>query len=115
MRIKRGVVSHRKHKKILKAVKGFRMTKRRLIKVAKEAYLHSGQYAYAGRRKKKSDMRKLWINRISNCVQEYDISYSVFINKLKKANIILNRKILSDMIISDMNTFKALVDKIKNV
>lgn len=115
MRIKRGVVSHRKHKKILQAVKGFRMTKRRLIKVAKEAYFHSGQYAYAGRRKKKSDMRKLWINRISNCVQGYDISYSVFINKLKKANISLNRKILSDMIVSDIDTFKALVDKVKNV
>lgn len=115
MRVKRGVVSHRKHKKVMKAVKGYRMTKRRLIKVAKEAYLHAGQYAYAGRRKKKSDMRKLWIHRISNTVIKNDISYSVFMNKLKKAKINLNRKILSDMIISDGDTFQALVDKIKNV
>ncbi|MCL4339483.1 50S ribosomal protein L20 [Patescibacteria group bacterium] len=115
MRIKRGIVSHRKHKKLLESTSGYRMTKRRLVKVAKEASLHAGQYAYAGRRLKKSDFRKLWITRISSAVKEQGISYSSFINKLKKANIQLDRKILSDILLNDGKTFKAIVDKAKSV
>lgn len=115
MRIKRGIVSHRKHKKILESVKGYRMTKHRLIKVAKEAQLHAGQYAYAGRRKKKSDFRRLWITRISQSVRSAGLSYSQFISKLKKANIILDRKIIAYLIKNDEYAFKALLDKIKNI
>lgn len=115
MRIKRGVVSHRKHKKLLHSVKGYRMTKRRLVKVAKEAQLHAGQYAYAGRHIRKSDFRKLWIVRISEAVKKYGISYSKFIANLKKANIALDRKVLSNLLNTDPETFKTIVDKVKNI
>src|SRR3989338_8686136 len=101
MRVKRGTVSHRKHKKLLEAVKGYRMTKRRLVKVAKEAYLHAGMYAYNGRKKKKSEFRALWITRISEHLKSKNMSYSKFINKLKKANIALDRKILSHIVTND--------------
>jgi large subunit ribosomal protein L20 len=112
MRIKRGTVSHRKHKKLLESVKGFRMTKRRLVKVAKEAQLHAGAYAYAGRKIKKSDFRKLWITRISAAVKTHGLPYSNFIARLKKANIVIDRKILSNLIQSDPAAFQTIVDKV---
>ncbi len=115
MRIKRGIVAHRKHKKLLESVKGYRMTRRRLVKVAKEAYLHAGQYAYAGRKIKKSVFRKLWILRISQAVKKAGLSYSSFINKLKKAKILLDRKILSDLVLNDSAAFQAVLDKVKNI
>ena len=115
MRIKRGIVSHRKHKKLLSSVSGYRMTKSRLVKVAKEASLHAGQYAYAGRRIKKSSFRKIWITRISNTLKQYDIPYSIFINKLKKANILLDRKILAYLISSDKEVFESIIDKVRKV
>lgn len=115
MRIKRGIASHKRHKKLLEAVKGYRMTKHRLVKVAKEASLHAGQYAYGGRRKRKSNFRKLWISRIAQAIKSYNMSYSNFIFKLKQANISLDRKILADFIVSDPDAFKAVVDKIKNI
>lgn len=115
MRIKRGVVSKRKHNKLLAQVSGYRMTRRRLVKVAKEARLHAGQYALAGRRNKKSDMRRLWITRISHAVKESGISYSSFIFKLKKGNITIDRKILSHLLISDRDAFNAIVDKAKSI
>lgn len=113
MRVKRGIVSHRKHKKLLLSTKGYRMTKRRLVKVAKEAQLHAGVYAYAGRRLKKSAFRKLWITRISEALKKADLSYSKFIFNLKKANIQLDRKIISNLIIEDPQAFTTLVDKVK--
>lgn len=112
MRIKRGIVSHRKHKKLLESVKGYRMTKRRLVKVAKEAYLHAGMYAFNGRKKKKSDFRKLWITRISEHLKTKNISYSKFINKIKKANVTLDRKILSHLVTNDPETFGQILDNI---
>lgn len=115
MRIKRGIVAHRKHKKLLEAVKGYRMTKRRLVKVAKEAYLHAGQYAYAGRKIKKSYFRKLWILRISQALRKSGVSYSNFINKLKKAKIALDRKILSDLVLNDSAAFDAVLDKVRHI
>ena len=115
MRIKRGIISHRKHKKLLKSVSGLRMSKHRLIKVAREAALHAGQYAYAGRRKKKTNFRKLWIGRISQAVRNAGMSYSEFIAKLKKTKILLDRKILSDLIISDQQVFNAILDKVKHI
>lgn len=115
MRIKRGIVTHRRHKKLLESVKGYRMTKHRLVKVAKEAQLHAGQYAYDGRRKRKSNFRKLWITRISQAVRNAGMSYSQFIQKLKKANIKLDRKILSNLLLSDPPTFNAILDKVKKV
>src|SRR6266550_1984475 len=100
-RIKRGTVSRRKHNKLLGLTKGYRGTKSKLVKVAKEASLHAGQYAYHGRKLRKRDFRTLWITRISEAVKKEDISYSVFINKLQKANILLDRKILSNLIVED--------------
>jgi large subunit ribosomal protein L20 len=114
-RVKRGTVSRRKHNKLLTATKGYRGTKSRLIKVAKEAELHAGQYAYNGRKTRKQDFRTLWITRIGEAVKKEDISYSVFMNRLKKANIALDRKILSNLIVEDPASFKKIVDIAKAV
>ena len=113
MRVKRGTISKAKHKKILASTKGYRMTKRRLIKVAKEAMLHSGQYSYTGRKKRKSDFRRLWITRISHAVSNEKISYSKFFFNLKKKDIQLDRKILSDLIISDNEAFQKILTMVK--
>ena len=112
-RIKRGVTSKRKHNKLLGLTKGFRGTKSKLVKVAKEASLHAGQYAYAGRKDKKGDFRTLWITRIGEAVKKEGLSYSVFINKLKKSKIELDRKILSNLIVEDPDAFKNVVDLVK--
>ncbi len=114
-RVKRGVISRKKHKKLLSLTKGYRGTKSRLVKVAREAALHAGQYAYHGRKLRKRDFRTLWITRIGEAVKKEDLSYSEFINKLKKANIELDRKILSDLVVNDPEVFKQLVDKVKSV
>lgn len=114
-RIKRGTVSRRKHKKLLGLTKGHRGTKSKLIRVARESALHAGAYAYHGRKLKKRDFRRLWITRIGEAVKKEGLSYSVFMNKLKKANVELDRKILSNLVVSDPNTFKQVVDTVKNV
>lgn len=113
-RIKRGTVSRRKHKKLFSLTKGYRGTKNRLIRVAHEASLHAGAYAYHGRKLRKRDMRALWITRIGETVKQEGLSYSVFMNRLKKSNIELDRKILSNLILEDPTTFKQIVDKAKN-
>ena len=112
-RVKRGTVSRRKHKKLLNLTKGYRGTKSRLVRVAKEASLHAGQYAFHGRKLRKRDNRALWIVRIGEAVKKEGLSYSVFINKLKKANIELDRKILSDLVVEDPETFKKIVSEVK--
>jgi large subunit ribosomal protein L20 len=113
-RIKRGLVSRRKHNKLLELTKGYRGTKSKLVKVAKEASLHAGQYAYDGRKDRKQDFRRLWIIRISEAIKNENMSYSVFIDKLKKSNIDLDRKILSDLILNDPAAFKHIVDTVKS-
>ncbi len=115
MRIKRGVTTHAKHKKIFRANKGYRMTKRRLIKVAKEAYLHAGEYAFAGRKDRKNDFRQLWITRISEAVRLRGLSYSSFMFRLKEANITLNRKVLADMVVEEPDAFEAVLDEAQSV
>lgn len=112
-RVKRGTVSRRKHNKLLSLTKGYRGTKSRLVKVAKEASLHAGQYAFHGRKLRKQDFRTLWIIRIGEAVKKEGLSYSVFINKLKKANILLDRKILSDFVVHEPEAFKHVVDSVK--
>src|SRR5258708_28652138 len=112
-RIKRGTVSRRKHKKLLDMTKGYRGTKSRLTKMAKEASLHACQYAFQGRKNRKRDFRTLWITRISEAVKLQDISYSVFMNKLTKAKIGLDRKILADLVTNDPETFKSVVEMAK--
>ncbi len=113
-RIKRGTVSRRKHNKLLARTKGFRGTRNRLVKVAKEASLHADQYAYHGRKLRKRNFRTLWIIRISEAVKKQNISYSVFINKLKKANITIDRKILSSLIVEDPKVFQQIVSTVKS-
>lgn len=115
MRVKRGIVSRRKHKKLLAQTKGFRGTKSRLTRVAHEAALHAGAYAYHGRKLRKRDVRALWITRIAEATKLNGISYSVFINKLKKANIGLDRKILNDLVVNHPDTFKHVVDTVKSI
>jgi large subunit ribosomal protein L20 len=114
-RVKRGTISRKKHKKLLKTTKGYRGTKRRLIKVAREAALHAGAYAFHGRKLRKRDFRRLWITRIGEAVKQYNMSYSVFMHKLKLANIQLDRKILSNMVVNDHETFKKIIDKVKSI
>ncbi|MBI2442948.1 MAG: 50S ribosomal protein L20 [Candidatus Levybacteria bacterium] len=112
-RVKRGMVSRRKHNKLHAQTKGYRGTKHRLIKAAKEAYLHAGAYAFHGRKLRKRDFRALWITRIGEAVKQQDMSYSVFMNKLKKAHIELDRKILSDLVVNDPTIFKQIVEHVK--
>lgn len=90
------------------------MTKRRLVKVAKEAQLHSGEYAFAGRRMKKSQYRRLWITRISQAVKKENLTYSQFMSALKKAQISLDRKMLSYLVTNDQNAFKAVIERAKS-
>lgn len=104
---------HQRHKKILEQAKGFRDARRKRYKVAKEAVLHAGQYAYIGRKLRKRDLRSLWIIRLNAAAREQGLSYSRFISSLKKANIELDRKILSDIAIEDPATFGKIVEKAK--
>ncbi len=113
-RVKRGIVSRRKHNKLHDLTKGYRGTKSRLIKTAKEAALHAGAYAYHGRKLKKRDFRSLWITRIGEASKKEGISYSVFMFKLKQANVLLDRKSLSDLVVNDPSTFKQIVDRVKS-
>ncbi len=113
-RIKRGVVSRRKHKKLLGLTKGFLGSKNRLIRNAHEAALHAGAYAYHGRKLRKRNIRALWITRIGEAAKTQGVSYSQLINKLKKAKVELDRKILADLIVNDIETFKKIVDSVKS-
>ena len=113
MRIKRSVNALKKRRKTLKLAKGYRGTKSSLYRVAREQVMKSGQYAYVGRRLKKRDFRKLWIARINAAARQNDITYSRLMNGLKKANININRKMLSEMAINDAAAFTALVDVAK--
>ncbi len=108
-RVKRGLVSHRKHKKLLSLTKGYRGTKSKLVKMAHEAALHAGEYAFAGRKNKKRDFRRLWITRISAATKQEGISYSRFIAGLSRNNIKIDRKILADLVLNDIETFKKIL------
>ena len=114
-RVKRGTISRRKHKKLLSLTKGYRGTKSKLVKVAKEAKLHADSYAYHGRKLRKRDARALWILRIGEAAKQEGMSYSVLMNKLKKAKIELDRKALNDLITEDLEAFKKVVESVKNV
>jgi len=115
MRVKRGVTSLAKHKKIFVANKGYRMTKRRLIRVAKQAYLHAGEHARTGRKNRKRDFRELWITRISETVKQNGLSYSAFVSKLKAHNIEVDRKMLANLIVENPEAFAAILEKAKTV
>jgi large subunit ribosomal protein L20 len=112
-RVKRGKTTHAKHKKLLNRAKGYMMTRNRLVRKATEAVLHAGQYAYVGRKDKKGVMRRDWILHINEAVKLQGMSYSVFIHKLKQANIELDRKILAQLSFEQPVVFKSIFDKIK--
>jgi large subunit ribosomal protein L20 len=112
-RIKRGLASHRKHKKLLNQAKGYWMTRRRLVRKAKEAVLHAGQAAYVGRKDKKGVARRDWILHINEALKLQGLNYSLFIHKLKLAKIELDRKILAQLATQHPLAFQAIIDKIK--
>lgn len=110
-RVKRGVTSHRRHKKLLKLAKGYVGSRSKLVLQAKEATLHAGQYAFAGRRQRRRDMRKLWITQMGISLRNEGTSYSKFIAALKTKNILLDRKILAEIAVTDPDTFKKIVSQ----
>ena len=112
-RVKRGVTARARHKKILAEAKGFRGRRSSVFRVAKEAVMKAGQYAYRDRRNKKRVFRALWITRINAATRELGMSYSVFMNGLKKASIELDRKVLADMAVFDKEGFASLVAQAK--
>ena len=112
-RIRKGAARHQAKKRILKAVKGHRGSAGRLYRLAKEANMRAAVNARVDRRRKKRDFRGLWITRLSAACQQRGIRYSQFINACKKANIALNRKMLSEIAIADPKGFDAIVDKVK--
>ena len=112
-RVKGAMMTRKRRKKILKRAKGYWGAKSTHYRVANQAVMKSLKYAYIGRKHKKRDFRRLWITRISAACRMNDISYSVFMHGLKKANIALNRKMLAEIAVSDEAAFKALVEKAK--
>lgn len=112
-RVKGALATRKRRNKTLKLAKGYWGGKSRLFKTAKEAVMKSGQYAYVGRRLKKRDFRRLWITRISAACKANGMNYSTFMNGLKKANVTLNRKMLSEIAINDAAGFTALTEKAK--
>jgi large subunit ribosomal protein L20 len=113
-RVKRGVTAHAKHKKVLKAAKGFYGRRKNTIRIAKQAVEKSLQYAYRDRKNRKRNFRALWIQRINAAVREHGLTYGRFIDGLNKAGIEIDRKVLSDMAIHEPQAFAALVAQSKS-
>ncbi|MBE6882635.1 MAG: 50S ribosomal protein L20 [Oscillospiraceae bacterium] len=112
-RVKGGVMSHKRRKKVLRLAKGYYGARHRLFRTAKEAVMKTGRYAYIGRKQKKREFRRLWITRISAGCKMNDMNYSSFMNGLKKSGVTLNRKMLSEMAIHDAEGFAALCAQAK--
>ncbi len=110
-RVKRGVTSHAKHKKVFKAAKGFYGRRKNTIRIAKQAVEKSEQYAYRDRKNRKRTFRALWIQRINAATREQGLTYGRFIDSLGKAGVAVDRKVLADLAVREPDTFKALVDK----
>jgi large subunit ribosomal protein L20 len=113
MRVKRGVTTHAKHKKLRAQTKGYSLVRRSSIRMAKQAILKALQYQYRDRRNKKRDFRALWITRIGAAAKELGMSYSALMGALKKANITLDRKILAELAVSQPKAFAAVVETAK--
>lgn len=112
-RVKRGVTARAKHKKVLAKAKGYYGARSRVFRVAKQAVIKAAQYAYIGRKQKKRVFRALWITRINAAAREHGMSYSVFINGLKKAAIEIDRKVLADIAVRDRTGFAKLAEQVK--
>lgn len=113
-RVKRGVSSHKKHKKLLELTKGHRGGRSKLVRQAKSSALHAGQYAFAGRKQRKRDMRKLWIIQLGNAVRAQGLSYSKFMASLKAKNIALDRKILAELAVNHPEDFKQVISQVNS-
>ncbi|OGS92405.1 MAG: 50S ribosomal protein L20 [Gallionellales bacterium GWA2_60_18] len=112
-RVKRGVTARAKHKKVLAQAKGYRGRRKNVYRIAKQAVMKAGQYAYRDRRQKKRQFRTLWIARINAAARELGLTYSVFMNGLKKASIDIDRKVLADMAVFDKAAFAQIVGQAK--
>lgn len=112
-RVKGGPQGRRRHKRILERAKGYRGSRSKLLKRAKDAVKRAGEHAFAGRRQRRRQMRSLWIVRLNGALNSYGVKYSRFIKGLKDANITLNRKMLSDLAIRDPKAFEQIVEKVK--
>ena len=112
-RVKRGVTARARHKKVLKQAKGFRGRRKNVYRIAKQAVMKAGQYAYRDRRQRKRQFRALWIARINAAVRELGMSYSVFMAGLKRANIDIDRKVLADLAVADKAAFAKIAGQVK--
>jgi large subunit ribosomal protein L20 len=112
-RVKRGVTARASHKKIINAAKGYRGRRKNVFRVANEAVMKAGQYQYRDRRQRKRQFRALWIARINAAARQYGLTYSVFMNGLSRAEIGIDRKVLSDIAIFDKDAFAKIVDQVK--
>jgi large subunit ribosomal protein L20 len=112
-RVKRGVTAHAKHKKVLKAAKGFYGRRKNTIRVAKQAVEKANQYAYRDRKRRKRTFRALWIQRLNAAVRPFGLTYSRLIDGLSRADILVDRKVLSDLAIREPAAFQAIVEKAK--
>jgi large subunit ribosomal protein L20 len=112
-RVKRGVTGHAKHKKVLKAAKGYYGRRKNTIRVAKQAVEKANQYAFRDRKRRKRTFRALWIQRLNAAVREFGLTYSRFIDGLGRAGVAVDRKVLSDLAIREPATFQAIVEKAK--
>ena len=112
-RVKTALITRKKHKKILKRAKGYYGAKHYRFRIAKQAVMKSGKYAYAGRKDRKSNFRKLWIARINAAARQNGLTYSRLINGLKKANIVINRKMLAEIAVTDPKAFAEIANKAK--
>jgi large subunit ribosomal protein L20 len=112
-RVKRGVTAHAKHKKVLKAAKGYYGRRKNTIRIAKQAVEKANQYAFRDRKRRKRTFRALWIQRLNGAVREFGLTYSKFIDGLSKAGVTVDRKVLSDLAIREPVAFQAIVDKAK--
>ncbi len=112
-RVKRGVTAHARHKKVMKKAKGYYGARSRVYRVAKQAVIKAGQYAYRDRRQRKRQMRALWIVRINAAARQFDLSYSRMIDGMKKAGIEVDRKVLADLAVRDPQAFGAIAEQAK--
>ncbi len=112
-RVKRGVTAHAKHKKVLKAAKGYYGRRKNTIRIAKQAVEKANQYAYRDRKRRKRTFRALWIQRLNAAVRTFGLTYSRFIDGIGKAGVTIDRKVLSDLAIREPATFQAIVEKAK--
>ncbi|WP_292975721.1 50S ribosomal protein L20 [Nitrosomonas sp.] len=113
-RVKRGVTARARHKKVLKLAKGYRGRRKNVYRIAKQAVMKAGQYAYRDRRQRKRQFRALWIARINAAARELGMTYSTFMNGLKKSGIGLDRKVLADLAVFDKVAFEKITNQVKN-